>query len=152
MKYFGRGVRCFVRWRETSILGRGVPLRDKENLLFRQWITPDDQEVIPDGAVDEEAFRDGALKILFVLKEVNDRNGRGWDLRRYLAGYDEGNHQYPRWQTWSNITRWIIGIRRLPHITPWDHVANIDLATRRNVLRSIAVMNLKKWPGGPVAK
>lgn len=49
---------------------------------------------------------DSDLKLMIILKEVNDRHGGGWDLRKFLR---DG----ARDQTWNNITRWVRGIGTL---------------------------------------
>ncbi|NKI35154.1 hypothetical protein HFP89_08245 [Wenzhouxiangella sp. XN79A] len=84
------------------------------------------------------------IRLLFVLKEVNDPGGGGWDLCELIR---EGN----RWQTWNNITRWVEGIRALPEDLGWSSLETVDQTRRQNALASIAAMNLKKSPGGHTA-
>ena len=43
--------------------------------------------------------------IVFILKEVNDPDGGGWDLRQFLRNNGD------RPQTWNNVARWVHGIR-----------------------------------------
>ena len=47
------------------------------------------------------------------------------------------------------MTRWVEGIQRLPCIVPWSEVSiPVDHDRRKRSLRKIAVVNLKKEPGG----
>ena len=47
------------------------------------------------------------------------------------------------------MTRWVEGIQRLPCIVPWSEVSiPVDHDRRKRALRKIAVVNLKKEPGG----
>jgi hypothetical protein len=126
-------------------------IRERENQIFSKW-----QEQIPnmvqDGVVDPSAYLESHPKILFILKEVNDANSNplkngGWDLRNFVfRGCDK------KWQTWNSITRWVHGIRRLPTPTIWKEVAKISQTKRKEELRSVAAMNLKKSPGGASTK
>jgi hypothetical protein len=47
--------------------------------------------------------------------------------------------------------RCFIGIRELPERTQWKDVYKLDREKLKEALRSIAVMNLKKSPGGASA-
>lgn len=114
---------------------------ESEEVLFAEW-REKRPGFVADGAVDEEAYLSSRIKLMFVLKEVNDDpDGGEWDLRQFLR--DGG-----RSQTWDNITRWIYGIRQLPSDIEWSKIADIDKEKRINTLRSIVAVNLKKSPGG----
>lgn len=122
-------------------------MRKKEEALFQEWRLFLDQPetFVSDGVVDEAAYRSSDLKILFLLKEVNDLGGGGWDLRTILYDYVS----FARNPTWLNICRWIKGIRALPADLEWEgELNNIEVKDREELLRSIAAMNLKKTPGG----
>lgn len=112
----------------------------KEAALFAEWRKrrPD---LVTDGVVDEDQYGNSEIKLLFVLKEVNDPGGGEWDLREFIR---EG----ARWQSWNNITRWVEGIRALPGDLDWASLETIDQPRRKESLASIAAMNLKKSPGG----
>ena len=120
-----------------------MKITDREQSLFMEW-SRDRPEFVSDGIVDEQAYGASTPKLLFVLKEVNDIGGGGWDLRSFIR--DGG-----RAQTWDNVTRWVEGIRNLPSEIRWNALADVDAARRRETLRSIAAVNLKKSPGGPTA-
>lgn len=116
-------------------------LFEKEEELFARW-----REGLPsfvtDGAVDSDAYAKSSLKILLLLKEVNDKDGGGWCLRDFLR------RSGGRYQTWDNVTRWVSAIRSLPGELTWDELQVITEEKRCEVLRSIAAVNLKKVPGG----
>jgi len=117
-------------------------ITDDENRLFEKW-KKDRNKFVADGVVDETAYNESDIKILFILKEVNSEDG-GWDLREYLRDRNE------RTQTWNNITRWVIGIRNLNENLCWkgSEIEEIPTEKRIQTLRSICAINLKKSPGG----
>lgn len=116
-------------------------IREEEDRLFQTWAARR-SGFVPDGIIDSAEYSRSPIKLLFVLKEVNDPDGGGWDLRKFLR--DGG-----RWQTWNTVTRWVEGIHALPDIVPWDEVsAHVDDDRRMRALSKIAVVNLKKEPGG----
>lgn len=76
----------------------------------------------------------------FILKEVNDPGGGGWDLREFVSNGG-------RAQTWDNITRWVHGIRNIASIPKWDFYKQITNDFRIETLKGICALNLKKSPG-----
>lgn len=116
-----------------------MTLRESEEQLFAEW-RGKRSVFYPDGVVNEEAWMRSTPKILLLMKEVNDPNGRGWDLRTFLSTTD-------RQDTWDSVTRWIRAIRALPTELPWRDVRSVEPEHRREHLGSLAVMNLKKTPG-----
>lgn len=115
-------------------------IRISEDELFDEWriVSP---KMVRDGAVSPEAYAASDLKVMLILKEVNDPGGGGWDLRNVLR---EGK----RAQTWTNVARWMRGIHAMPEDLPWRELEPITTEDRRELLSSIAVINLKKEPGG----
>jgi hypothetical protein len=116
-----------------------MTVAQKEQELFNRW-RQSRLEFVPDGIVDEELYLASSPKILFVMKEVNSEGNSDWDLRDFIR---DG----ARPQTWDNVTRWVIGIRRLPEDIQWQELKDITEEQRREQLKSICVMNLKKSPG-----
>ena len=118
-------------------------IRERENELFARWA---DRRpgLVMDGVVDETAYLASSPKILFLLKEVNDQNGGGWDLREYIGAG-------ARPQTWENIARWVKGIRNPDGEIPWDQLSRIEEPDRIETLKSICAINIKKSPGGHTA-
>jgi hypothetical protein len=117
-----------------------VNITEKENLLFDEWRKKRDG-FVADGVVDQEAYLGSDPKIMFVLKEVNDPDGGDWDLRQFLR---EGG----RPQTWDNVTRWMLGIRKLPEDVIWKDLSQITVEQRQAALKTVCAINLKKSPGG----
>ena len=112
---------------------------EKEEQLFGCW-QGSREGFVRDGVVSETDYSNSNPKIAFILKEVNDPRGGGWDLREFFS---EGRQP----QTWDNITRWVHGIRNLDSIPNWNFYVNITREFRIETLKSICVMNLKKSPG-----
>jgi len=114
-------------------------ITEKENTLFAKWekLRPG---FVKDGIVDENCYIKSNPKLLFVLKEVNDINGGGWDLRKFLR---IGG----RPQTWDNIVRWVHGIRNLDKEINWTSIEVIGSELRKEILTTVCVMNLKKSAG-----
>ncbi|CAH7001468.1 conserved hypothetical protein [Vibrio chagasii] len=117
-----------------------MSIYEDETNLFKSWIGKREGFVV-DGVVSEEHYVNSSLKLCFVLKEVNDEGGGGWDLRQFIR---DG----ARWQTWDNISRWVKCISKLDKDVCWSELANITEDDRKDTLKSICAMNLKKSPGG----
>jgi len=117
-----------------------MSIRAREDELFGAW-SHDRPDFVTDGVADERSYLESTPKLLFVLKEVNDLGGGGWDLREFVRSGG-------RAQTWNNITRWVEGIRNLPGDLSWNSLTTIDEARRQAALQAIAAVNLKKSPGG----
>jgi hypothetical protein len=127
-----------------SILIFMPSITEQEDELFDRWslLRPN---LVRDGVVDEAAYTQSMPRVVYVLKEVNDRtDGGGWDLRAVLK-------DATRRQTWDNVARWTQALRAPDRDFTWDEVEVIDTASRRAALASIAAVNLKKSPGGYVA-
>lgn len=118
-------------------------MKSKEDELFEEW-RQQRPGFVADGLVNEKAYNNAEIKILFILKEVNDPEGGGWDLRHFIR---EGG----RPQTWDNVARWVHGIRNIDNVPPWDFYNEIDRNFRIETLQSICAVNLKKSPGGYTA-
>lgn len=69
-------------------------ISDSEEQLFSQW-QGSREGFVRDGVVSEKDYLESNPKIALILKEVNDPDGGGWDLREFIA---EGG----RPQTWDN--------------------------------------------------
>lgn len=98
-----------------------------------------------DGIVDHETWKQQEIKILFILKETNDlqeTNAYQGDLRAFLRGGATG-------VLWNNVARWSYGIQNSNEgqIDSWGELAEITQEKRAQILRSIAVVNMKKSPG-----
>ena len=116
-------------------------MKEEQIKLFEKW-RPEYKNFIPDGIVDEQAYLDSPIKILYLLKEVN--GGEDWDLCDFLK---EGG----RPQTWDNITRWTIGIHQWEREIQWSEIENITNEKRIETLNKICAVNVKKESGSSVA-
>ncbi len=116
-----------------------MSIYEDEEQLFNQW-QGSRAGFVRDGVISEPDYLESNPKIAFILKEVNDPGGGGWDLREFIS--DGG-----RWQTWDNIARWVHGIRNRRSIPNWSFYATITNEFRIQILRSICAINLKKSPG-----
>lgn len=116
-----------------------MSIKKAEENLFREW-QGTREGFVRDGVVCESWYLKSNPKIVFILKEVNDLSGGGWDLREFVA---KGG----RPQTWNNITRWVHGIRNRSSIPTWNFYTKITNDFRIETLQSICALNLKKSPG-----
>lgn len=118
-----------------------MTIKEQEDSLFAEWRI-NRKGFVADGVADEDAYLQSGKKLLFLMKEVNDPNCGGWDLRDHMRKGGVG-------ATWNNIARWIKGIRHLPEHTAWDdNMRKMPEGLRIAAVRDIAAMNLKKTPGG----
>ena len=109
----------------------------KEEVLLSEW-EEDCPGMVKDGLVDAEFYLNSKYKILFLLKEVN--GGKDWDLRGFLRAGG-------RKQTWNNVARWTKGINNIEKEISWKELEDISDNERIELLRYIAVVNLKKTSG-----
>lgn len=117
-------------------------LRRDEASLMTEWQTRWAQSACfnADGVVDYERW--SALPdrkhIVVLLKETNGLHG---SLVEFL--YHGGSKTYYR--TWNNVARWA---NMILNGTYWKFVPKSSLD---DMVRNIAVVNLKKCPGGAIA-
>jgi len=117
-------------------------ITDGENELFERW-SKNRLGFVSDGIIDEDSYLASEIKLLFILKEVNDIGGGNWDLRDFVR-------MGARERTWNNITRWTLGIRSIEKELPWNNIDSISKEQRKNYLKSIGAINLKKTSGSYV--
>lgn len=123
-------------------------MKNKENELFARWRSKR-TKLVPDGVINNKAYQENGIKVMYILKEVNggeERNHK-WDLRIFLAGENGG-----RSKTWNNIARWQYGIENFENKNLWEKVKRVDKAFRSEQLNKISAINLKKEPGGATSK
>jgi hypothetical protein len=115
------------------------------NRLFTQWEASKPGyagNFSRDGIVSEESYEKAARRLLFILKEPNDHHD---DLREHAINFAKGTDR--SYATWRNLAYWSYGLLRgFPGFT---QVRNDP--SHPAVLHEIAVMNLKKSPGGSAA-
>ena len=116
-------------------------IKTQENEIFAHYPSGS----VPDGAGDD--YLKQPFRLLVVLKEPNDLGGKwakgGGDLRDFGTKYDR-----PR--TWDNLARWAALVTD-PSLK-YEDIKVRDLETKRQYLRRLSVVNLKKEPGGPTSR
>ena len=126
-----------------------------ENRLFTAWQRrrPD---LLRDGALGGPASRylDQPVRVLFALKEPNDTGGRwsqaGADLRLQTHAFAGLRSTFPVLLLLARLAQ---SIQTSPTLDlPFDTAQEQlrDPAAREDLLRSVALVNIKKTPGGPV--
>jgi len=116
-----------------------MSINRKERILFEKWASHRDWFVC-DGVVSEAHYLASKIKLCFVLKEVNDEGGGGWDLREFLRSGG-------RPATWDNVARWAFCIENLDEDISWQTLESLCESEKTRILRTICAMNLKKSPG-----
>jgi len=124
---------------------RSAPaIRRDEDAIFREWLgakpglTP---RFVKDGVADGGSFLRAARRVVLLLKEPHSDRG-GWDFRETVLDGPKGQ------ATWWNAARWSLLLQSSD--TPsWDDVRQQDRMTQRDILKSVAIVNLKKTLGGP---
>ena len=111
-------------------------IKESERRLFAKWRTNIGPKgaFIEDGVVDERQFLQEPCRFVFVLKEANQMGKTS--LTDFLSNGAPGNGGH----TWNPVCRWLTGEK--------TRVFSPD--ERKDILRRIAVMNLKKEDGGSV--
>ena len=102
----------------------------------------------PDGIVNPDIWFNEANKtrILFILKETNN-----WcNICDYVCKKKKDGHHI-KWQTWYNLTRWTYLLRHIHDQTfdeMWKRVKDVDESKRIYNMERVALVNIKKEPGG----
>ena len=121
-----------------------------ENRLFTTW-QQREPTLLRDGALGGEhsTYLAQPIRILFTLKEPNDSGSRwsnaGADLRHHAPAFADLRSTFPVLLLLALRAQQITG---LPFTAARDQLRDRDL--RIHLLESIALVNLKKTPGGPV--
>lgn len=107
--------------------------------LFAEWKKKyPTHAFISDGVVD--AVRYEEPHVLFVLRDMNCSTE--FDLRWHLREHGSG------WKTWNNVGRWTMALLD----GTAEYPASMPKSVRREQVRRIAAMNLKKEGGGARAE
>lgn len=101
-----------------------------------------------DGAVDEECFKQTAIRPVFLLKEVNYTDMRqDWPYTQWLhsQAYNESDRMY---KTWPNVCLWLETLfDSCVSYTDCLCDGNIDVSRIRKNLAKTAIVNIKKSGG-----
>jgi hypothetical protein len=115
--------------------------KDLQTVLFDEWRKVR-KGFVADGLVDENVYSNSKHRTVFVLKEVNSPGDENWDLAAESLKYGAQGG------TWSNVARWVHGIRHLPEDIDWvEKYESTSKEFRANELRYASYINLKKSPG-----
>ena len=111
-----------------------------------------DKNEIKDGIICPKKFGKhpkSKHRILWILKEANDPDGGGWSLKDFLAtrvDESEGLFSYKRWSaTFGLVIKVSYGL--LNGYIDYDKIED-DLKKASDILDYIAIINIKKVPGG----
>ena len=113
-------------------------IQSEESELFNEWekVWPCENAFVRDGVVDEEVFLHQPCRFVLVLKEAN-QFGKPKEYEGSLAKFVKDGAPRNGGHTWNPVCKWLTGT---------DKVFN--QAERRDILKPIAVVNLKKVDGG----
>jgi hypothetical protein len=107
---------------------------------------------IEDGIICPEKFGNhpkSKHRILWILKESNDPDGGGWSLIDFLAKREDpdGLFSYDRWRaTFGLVIKVSYGL--LNGYVDFDEIEKLDIKKASEILDYIAIINIKKVPGG----
>jgi hypothetical protein len=118
-------------------------IAEQENNLFDEW-SKNREEFVFDGVASEVDYFRSKNKLCFVLKEVNDLNNGGWDLREFIR---DGARVEDFDPTWNNVSRWVQCIQNGSEDIRWRNLELVTQELRAKTLRTVCAMNLKKSPG-----
>jgi hypothetical protein len=111
--------------------------------LYNQWRKPG-QHFVSGGVVDENLFDSAEVKLMILLKEVNDPDQlEDWSLVDLINDQINRQHFYP---TWRRVGEWSFGLEQgFPSYQ--SIVGHMVEANITNGLQNIAATNLKKSGG-----
>lgn len=124
-----------------------------ENRIFQTW-RERSPTLLRDGALGgrESTYLTAPVRVLFVLKEPNDTgerwSGNGADLRLHTRAFADLRSTFP-------VLLLLAVLAQSPGLSlAFSEARELlrERATRVRLLRSIALVNLKKTPGGAVCK
>lgn len=113
-----------------------MSINDELSALYNKW--NQFGHFVPGGVVNEQNYQKSKIKILMLLKEVNDTKQNKWTLVDHLNKQID-NNKYR--QIWKNVGTWIYGAQ--------NNFPEYQIA-KKNVgegLSYVATTNLKKTGG-----
>jgi len=118
-------------------------MRHKESELFTNWKIRHSR-MVEDGIVNFEDYENCKIRVLYILKEVNSEQSN-WSLKDFL-------HKGGRAATWDNIALWQYGLLNSHIKFKWNEINKKRTEKfRKENLRTISVINVKKTPGSHVS-
>ena len=114
----------------------------KEEELFNKW-KEKRERFSADGIIDFTTYKNSKNKILFLMKEVNSEVG--FNLKEEL---NKGGRR----ATWGPLSAWVYGIINIQNNIHWNEIKELNNnLKRKELLKSICVVNIKKSSGGNVS-
>jgi len=124
-------------------------LLKKEQLRIDKRLKYIFNDPIYDGIIDEKKYYDSPVKILWILKEVNDEGGYNQrdSLRNNITIKNRGDGW---WKTLDPVI--YISYSIMNNFITWKELSYItDKPEMIDVLKHITYINIKKDAGGPVS-
>lgn len=124
-----------------------MTINQKLSALYTTWQLNHPGHFVTGGVVDEDMFDSSEVKILFILKEVNDIDQKeDWSLVQLIQDQIEAMKFYRIWKT---VGLWSFGLQQgFPHYQTLNYREDLKIA---DGLREIAITNLKKSGGGGIS-
>lgn len=116
----------------------------QEKQLFEEW-SQRREGFCPDGIIQTKAYLAAPRRILFVLKEPNNKDREAVNIKEFVQN---GARRKP---TWDNLARWTTGLLHLEENFSWQDLENITAEKKKALLAQVAFMNIKKFAGGHTA-
>ncbi|ANS76115.1 hypothetical protein AWM70_17260 [Paenibacillus yonginensis] len=112
-------------------------------VLYQNWLQSHPGHFVTGGVVDEDMFSSCEVKLLFLLKEVNDVDQiENWSLVQLMQDQIERMEFYRIWET---VGLWNFGL--LQGFPPYQKLKYMKEANITEGLLNIATTNLKKTGG-----
>lgn len=105
--------------------------------------------IVYDGIVDSETYEKTQPKILVLLKEANHKNAQeSWHLTTFLS---KGARNQTNNPTWDNVARFVERVLATDENINWEDLKGDNQNRRKEYLKKICAINVKKVPGGSSA-
>ena len=103
---------------------------------------------VEDGIVDPQSWEEAKVKCLLLLKEPVGKLNEHFSLTSFVRDGAKKNVD----KTWRNVARWIYSIFNTETSHPYNEIKAIGntAQSRKEYLKYITVVNLKKQSGGSV--
>lgn len=120
-----------------------MSINQQLDVLYQQWMKPN-QHFVRGGVVDEDMYKSCDVKVLMLLKEVNDpKQIENWSLVELIQKQIHNLSFYP---IWERVGEWSFGLGQgFPHYQ--QIISGYRPSNIAEGLSNIAVTNLKKSGG-----
>jgi hypothetical protein len=119
-----------------------LSINQKLSTLYADWQKSHPGHFVAGGVINEDMYEKSEVKLLYLLKEVNDKKQENnWSLVQLMNDQIQANKYYRIWQT---VGLWNFGL--LNGLPPYETLTNKETNISKGLL-SIATTNLKKTGG-----